>query len=37
MAEDLIRGYRAMAADETREEEALEWCEALIGESLPRV
>ena len=29
--EDLTEGYRAMAADETRESEALEWTENLIG------
>ena len=25
-------GYRAMAADETREAEAMEWCNALAGD-----
>ena len=40
--EDLVRphvvdtsldeGYRAMAADEAREAEALEWCNALAGD-----
>ena len=29
---DLEAGYRAMAADETRETEALEWSEATIGD-----
>ena len=29
---DLEEGYRAMAADEEHEAEALEWCEALIGD-----
>jgi hypothetical protein len=28
----LSEGYRAMAADEAREREALEWSEALIGD-----
>ena len=32
-AESLIEGYREMAADKEGEEEALEWCEALIGDS----
>jgi hypothetical protein len=27
-------GYRAMAADRDREEEAEEWSEALVGDSL---
>jgi hypothetical protein len=30
--EELVRGYQEMAADEEREEEAREWCEALIGD-----
>lgn len=30
---DLEAGYRAMAADEAHEAEALEWCEALIGDA----
>ena len=30
--EDLEAGYRAMAADEAREQEALEWIEALVGD-----
>lgn len=30
---DLERGYQAMAADEMREAEALEWSEATIGDS----
>lgn len=29
---DLEEAYRAMAADEEREAEALEWAEALIGD-----
>ena len=29
---DLEAGYRAMAADEAREAEALEWSEATIGD-----
>jgi hypothetical protein len=29
---DLEAGYKAMAEDEAREAEALEWAEALIGE-----
>jgi len=29
---DLEAGYRAMAADEARETEALEWSEATIGD-----
>jgi predicted CopG family antitoxin len=29
---DLEAGYRAMAADEVREHEALEWSEATIGD-----
>lgn len=32
-AEDLEAGYRAMAADEEHEAEALEWSEALIGDA----
>jgi len=30
--QDLEEGYRAMAADEEREREALEWAECLIGD-----
>ena len=30
--DDLAEGYRAMAADHEREQEALEWSEALIGD-----
>ena len=30
--QDLEAGYRAMAADEQREAEALEWAEATIGD-----
>lgn len=29
----LLEGYRAMAADKEREEEAMEWSEALIGDT----
>jgi predicted CopG family antitoxin len=32
MSPDLDAGYRAMAADEAREVEALEWSEATIGD-----
>ena len=32
IAGDLEAGYRAMAADEAREQEALEWSEATIGD-----
>ena len=28
----LLEGYRAMAADGVREQDALEWCDALIGD-----
>ena len=31
---DLEAGYRAMAADREREQEALEWCEALANDGL---
>lgn len=41
--EDLVRphvmdssledGYRAMAADQSREAEAIEWCNALVGDN----
>ena len=31
VGDDLAAGYRAMAADGEREKEALEWCNALIG------
>jgi hypothetical protein len=34
-APDLEAGYRAKAADETREAEAREWSDALAGETLP--
>jgi len=30
--EELRRGYEQMASDSEREKEALEWCEALIGD-----
>jgi hypothetical protein len=33
-ADDLLKGYEAMAADEEREAEALEWSEAMIGDGL---
>jgi predicted CopG family antitoxin len=32
---DLEEGYRAMAADEDREREALEWIESEPGDALP--
>lgn len=32
VAEDLDQAYRAMANDELREQEALEWSEALISD-----
>lgn len=32
MAEDLEAGYRAMARDESRELEADEWAEGLVGD-----
>jgi predicted CopG family antitoxin len=32
MLRDLVEGYRAMAADEQRESEALEWVENLTGD-----
>jgi predicted CopG family antitoxin len=31
-SDELSEGYRAMAADEEREREALEWSEELIGD-----
>ena len=31
-AEEVVRGYQAMAADEESEKEAHEWCEALVGD-----
>lgn len=31
--EDLAAAYQAMAADTEREREALEWCNALIGDA----
>jgi predicted CopG family antitoxin len=31
-AQELLEGYRAMAADEAREGEAEEWIEGLIGD-----
>ena len=30
--DELADGYRAMAEDAEREREALEWCEALVGD-----
>lgn len=33
MGDDLEAAYRQMAEDEAREAEALEWAEALIGDS----
>jgi len=33
--EGIEAGYREKAADEEAEREAYEWCEALIGETLP--
>jgi predicted CopG family antitoxin len=32
MPRDIVEGYRAMAADEARENEALEWVENLTGD-----
>lgn len=32
---DLEAGYRAMASDTAREEEARAWSEGLVGETLP--
>jgi len=32
MPRDIVDGYRAMAADEARESEALEWVENLTGD-----
>jgi predicted CopG family antitoxin len=32
VTDDLAAGYRAMAADEEREREALDWSEGLIGD-----
>jgi hypothetical protein len=32
LGQDLAAGYAAMAADDEREAQALEWCEALIGD-----
>ena len=31
--EEMIAGYKAMAADKEREKEAQEWCEGLISDS----
>jgi predicted DNA-binding protein len=33
-SEELLAGYMAMAADEEREAEAREWCDAYMGEDL---
>lgn len=32
ISQDLVAAYREMAQDETREDEALEWSEATIGD-----
>lgn len=32
LAQDLVQGYRAMAADEERERDAAEWVEGLTGD-----
>jgi len=32
--DDLLAGYQAMAADSKREQEALEWSNALIGDAV---
>ena len=32
MPRDIVEGYRAMAADEARENEASEWVESLTGD-----
>lgn len=32
VSDELTTGYQAMAADTEREREALEWCNALIGD-----
>jgi len=32
MPREIVEGYRAMAADEQREKEALEWVEGLTGD-----
>jgi hypothetical protein len=32
---DLLAGYREMANDQEHNSEALEWCDALIGDALP--
>ena len=31
---DIEASYRDMAADQAREQEALEWCEGVVGDSL---
>ena len=36
IGDDLAAGYRAMAEDEARETEALEWAEATIGDAAIR-
>ena len=33
LGDDLAEGYKAMGLDATREQEALEWSEALIGDA----
>ena len=32
--ENIEASYRDMAADQAREQEALEWCEGVVGDSL---
>jgi len=32
--QDIEASYRDMAADQAREQEALEWCEGVVGDSL---
>jgi hypothetical protein len=34
VADNLAEGYQAMAAEERRESEALEWSESLIGDAV---
>ena len=33
LGDDLSEGYKAMSLDPTREQEAMEWSEALIGDA----
>ena len=35
VALDIEAAYREMAADQSREQEAMEWSEALIGDAFP--